>query len=97
MKQAIKNLHQGGCLGLLIDQRFNNGIIIPFFNHPSQTLDLPARLAVQNKIPIYMIKMMRLYIDIFFISIKLYTIFAALILCNSMNAQFTIDSITQSD
>ncbi len=60
MKRAIKNLHQGGCLGLLIDQRFDNGIAIPFFNHPSQTLDLPARLSVQNKIPIYMIKMMRM-------------------------------------
>jgi KDO2-lipid IV(A) lauroyltransferase len=60
LKQAIRRLHQGGCFGMLIDQRFDNGIKIPFFNQTSQTMDLPARLAVENKIPIYMIKMMRL-------------------------------------
>jgi KDO2-lipid IV(A) lauroyltransferase len=53
-------MHQGGCFGMFIDQRFDNGITIPFFNQSCQTLYLPAKLAIQNQIPIYMLRIVRI-------------------------------------
>ena len=60
IKQSIKKMHQGGCFGMLIDQRFDNGITIPFFNQSCQALYLPAKLAIQNQIPIYMLRIVRI-------------------------------------
>ena len=38
---------------MLVDQRLNNGITVPFFNIPSKTTDAPAIFALKNGYKIY--------------------------------------------
>jgi len=60
IKSAIKAFNEGKVLGMLIDQRFEAGISIPFFKHNAKTVVLPAKLAIQHKVPIYMLRIVRL-------------------------------------
>ncbi|MDF1587305.1 lysophospholipid acyltransferase family protein [Marinimicrococcus flavescens] len=47
----LKDLKEGRSIGLLMDQRFDAGEMIPFFGHPAATPVAPARLAVKLGIP----------------------------------------------
>lgn len=60
IKSAIKAFNEGKILGMLIDQRFDSGIVIPFFNYDAKTVALPAKLAIQNKIPLYVWRIVRI-------------------------------------
>ncbi len=59
IKSAIKAFNEGKVLGMLIDQRFESGISVPFFKYDAKTVALPAKLAIQNKLPIYMWRIVR--------------------------------------
>ena len=60
IKSAIKAFNEGKVLGMLIDQRFEAGVSIPFFKYNAKTVVLPAKLAIQNKVPIYMWRIVRI-------------------------------------
>ena len=48
-RQAAMHLARGGHLGLLIDQKLNNGIAVPFFGHMAMTAPAAAALAIRFK------------------------------------------------
>jgi KDO2-lipid IV(A) lauroyltransferase len=51
-KQAIALLRQGGTLGVLADQKANDGIEVKFFGHPAMTAAGPAQLALRLGCPL---------------------------------------------
>jgi KDO2-lipid IV(A) lauroyltransferase len=51
-KQAIALLRQGGTLGVLADQKANDGIEVGFFGHPAMTAAGPAQLALRLGCPL---------------------------------------------
>ncbi len=51
--QILEVLDNGGNIGMLIDQRMNDGIDTTFFGKPVKTTSLPAKLAIKYQIPIY--------------------------------------------
>jgi KDO2-lipid IV(A) lauroyltransferase len=46
-RQAVKLLRDGENLGILIDQKMNDGIPVPFFGRDAMTAPAPARLALR--------------------------------------------------
>lgn len=50
-RQMLADLKAGRSIGLLMDQRFDAGEMIPFFGRPAATPVAPARLAVKLGIP----------------------------------------------
>jgi KDO2-lipid IV(A) lauroyltransferase len=51
--QILKVLDNGGNIGMLVDQRMNDGVDTKFFDMPAKTTALPAKLAIKYNIPIY--------------------------------------------
>jgi KDO2-lipid IV(A) lauroyltransferase len=51
--QILKVLDNKGNLGMLVDQRMNDGIDCTFFGKLAKTTSLPAKLAIKYRIPIY--------------------------------------------
>ncbi|MCE2992160.1 MAG: lysophospholipid acyltransferase family protein [Candidatus Jidaibacter sp.] len=51
--QILKVLDNGGNIGMLVDQRMNDGVDTKFFGIPAKTTSLPAKLAIKYNIPIY--------------------------------------------
>ena len=48
-KQLIYSLKKGRSIGLVIDQKMNDGIKVPFFNKPAMTSDALAQLCLRIK------------------------------------------------
>ena len=48
-KQLIYSLKKGTSIGLVIDQKMNDGIKVPFFNKPAMTSDALAQLCLRIK------------------------------------------------
>ena len=48
-RQAVAFLMRGGHLGMLVDQKLNNGIAVPFFGHPAMTAPAAATFALRLK------------------------------------------------
>jgi len=48
----IDALKEKYSLGLLVDQRFTNGIKVPFLGHDAMTAPAPARMALNYKLPV---------------------------------------------
>ena len=48
-KQLIYSLKKGRSIGLVIDQKMNDGIKVPFFNKPAMTSDALAQLSLRIK------------------------------------------------
>ena len=48
-RQAAMHLARGGHLGMLVDQKLNNGIQVPFFGHPAMTAPAAAALGLRLK------------------------------------------------
>jgi len=48
-KQLIYSLKKGTSVGLVIDQKMNDGIKVPFFNKPAMTSDALAQLCLRIK------------------------------------------------
>ena len=51
-RQALKHLSQGGALGLVVDQKLNEGLAIPFLGHPAMTAPAVAELALRFRCPL---------------------------------------------
>ena len=48
-KELIRSLRKGTSIGLVIDQKMNDGIKVPFFNKPAMTSDALAQLCLRIK------------------------------------------------
>lgn len=59
-RRLIKTLQDGEGVGILIDQKFNEGIKVNFFGHPAMTSDHFAALAQKFKSPIIPLHMERI-------------------------------------
>ncbi|MCC7428784.1 MAG: lauroyl acyltransferase [Alphaproteobacteria bacterium] len=51
-KQALRRLAQRGFLGMLLDQKMNDGIEATFFGRPAMTAPAAAQLALRQRCPI---------------------------------------------
>lgn len=50
---AARVLEEGGRVGMLVDQKHNRGIPVPFFGRPAMTAPTVAKLALRYNAPIY--------------------------------------------
>jgi Kdo2-lipid IVA lauroyltransferase/acyltransferase len=57
---AIKALREGRRLGMLVDQKMNDGIAVPFFGRPAMTAPALARFAYRYGCPIVPVRVERL-------------------------------------
>ena len=58
-RAALSHLQHGGSLGMLVDQKMNDGIAVPFFGHPAMTAPALAQLALRYRIPVIPIRVIR--------------------------------------
>jgi KDO2-lipid IV(A) lauroyltransferase len=59
-RAALAHLRQGGPLGMLIDQKLNEGIAVPFFGRRAMTTVAPAQFALRLRCPVIPIRAVRL-------------------------------------
>jgi Kdo2-lipid IVA lauroyltransferase/acyltransferase len=59
-RPLLRELQQGCSVGLLIDQRYDRGELIPFFGTPAYTTVAPARLACRLDLPLIPVRVERL-------------------------------------
>jgi KDO2-lipid IV(A) lauroyltransferase len=59
-RMALKHLSQGGALGILADQKLNEGLDLPFFGHSAMTTSAPAELALRFDCPLIPVQVIRL-------------------------------------
>ena len=59
-RAALLHLQSGGSLGLLVDQKMNDGIAVPFFGRPAMTAPALAQLALRFQVPIIPVHVVRL-------------------------------------
>ena len=59
-RAAMKHLARGGSLGLLVDQKLNDGAAVPFFGEPAMTATAMAQFALRYKCPVLPARMVRL-------------------------------------
>ncbi|MGH7117542.1 MAG: lauroyl acyltransferase, partial [Acetobacteraceae bacterium] len=59
-RAALAHLEAGGSLGLLVDQKMNDGIAIPFFGRAAMTAPALAQFAIRFRAPIVPIRIVRL-------------------------------------
>ena len=59
-RQALAHLSAGGSLGLLVDQKMNDGIAVPFFGRPAMTAPAAAQFALRFGLPLVPIRVQRL-------------------------------------
>ncbi len=57
--QILNALNDGQSIGMLVDQRMNDGIDSQFFGMNAKTTSLPAKLAIKYNVPIYISFMKR--------------------------------------
>ena len=49
---AMAHLQAGGFLGMLVDQKMNDGIAAPLFGHPAMTAPAAAAFALRFRCPV---------------------------------------------
>jgi KDO2-lipid IV(A) lauroyltransferase len=59
-QDLIRHLRGGGKVGMLVDQKLNDGIPVPFFGHEAMTAPAIARLALRFECPIVPVRLERL-------------------------------------
>jgi KDO2-lipid IV(A) lauroyltransferase len=59
-RSVIRHLHQGGHVAMLVDQKMNDGIAVPFFGHDAMTAPAIARLGLRFHCPIVPVQTERL-------------------------------------
>jgi KDO2-lipid IV(A) lauroyltransferase len=59
-RMALGHLLAGGSLGLLVDQKMNDGIAAPFFGRDAMTAPAAAQFALRFKLPLVPIRVQRL-------------------------------------
>jgi KDO2-lipid IV(A) lauroyltransferase len=57
---ALSHVIAGGSLGLLVDQKMNDGIAVPFFGRPAMTAPAAAQFALRFGLPLVPIRVQRL-------------------------------------
>lgn len=59
-KAAYAHLSRGGVLGLLVDQKLDTGLPVPFFGRTAMTMDALASFALRFRCPVFPIHVRRL-------------------------------------
>jgi Kdo2-lipid IVA lauroyltransferase/acyltransferase len=59
-RAAMSHLRRGGLLGMLVDQKLNEGIAVPFFHRPAMTTPALAQFALHFRCPVIPIHPVRL-------------------------------------
>lgn len=59
-KSIIKAIKSGASIAMLVDQKMNDGIEVPFFGFPAMTAPALARLSLQYKYPIVPLQIVRI-------------------------------------
>ena len=59
-RELLKALRRGEHLALLVDQKFNEGIPVPFFGRDAMTAPAPAELALRFQVPLVPVRVERL-------------------------------------
>lgn len=59
-RELMRALSSGRCVALMNDQKFNEGLAVPFFNHDAMTAPGPSRLALKYGVPIVPISTRRI-------------------------------------
>jgi len=59
-RAAMKHMAKGGSLGLLVDQKLNDGVAVPFFGRPAMTATAMAQLALRYKCVVLPARMVRI-------------------------------------
>lgn len=59
-REAMAHLRRGGLLGMLVDQKLNEGIAVPFFGRPAMTTPALAQFALRFRCPVIPIRPVRL-------------------------------------
>lgn len=57
---ALKHLREGGVLGVLIDQKLNEGVSVPFLGRDAMTSPVAARLAIRFRCPLVPVRAERI-------------------------------------
>ncbi len=60
MRRLYKVIQNGGGIGVMIDQKLNEGVPVPFFGHEAMTAPLPANIALRWRCPIIPVRYERL-------------------------------------
>ena len=58
-RQAYAHMIRGGHLGMLVDQKLDNGISAPFFGRPAMTASAMASFALKFKCPVFPVHVVR--------------------------------------
>lgn len=58
-REIMQTLQRGGCVGMLMDQKMNDGIVAPFFGRKAMTASGIARLALRYDCPILPVRIVR--------------------------------------
>lgn len=58
-RELMRALSKGRAVALMNDQKFNEGLAIPFFGHDAMTAPGPSRLAMKYKVPIVPVSTVR--------------------------------------
>lgn len=58
-RDLVRAIKGGYSIAMLVDQKMNDGIEVPFFGHPAMTADAIARLALQYNYPIIPCQLVR--------------------------------------
>lgn len=59
-RALVRHLGKGGHVGMLVDQKLNDGISVPFFGREAMTAPAPASLAMRLKLPLHLARIERL-------------------------------------
>jgi KDO2-lipid IV(A) lauroyltransferase len=59
-RAAFAHLRRGGVLGMLVDQKLNEGIAVPFFGRPAMTTPALAQFAIHFRCPVIPVYSVRL-------------------------------------
>lgn len=59
-KEMLEALREGQSVTFLNDQKFNQGLELPFFGHPAMTAPGPSKMAVRFGIPVLPVSIVRL-------------------------------------
>ena len=58
-RELMRTLSAGRAIGIMNDQKFNEGIAVPFFGHDAMTAPGPSRLAQKYGVPIVLVSTIR--------------------------------------
>lgn len=59
MRDIIYSIKEGKHIGMLVDQKINTGIMVPFFGRAAPTTPSPATLSLKFECPIFMTRVIR--------------------------------------